>query len=297
LAKERNRNTSKYGRRSLWFGILSIVLPLAGVALWGFSSDIYVLSLELSGTVFWNLMHFSIVLAPILSILGMLSAMRQKKIAGRTRASTAGLIASCIGFFWILLATYSIPRLGSTIYFGPSMSDRFDEVNAQMQKELADTIKTSGERFVFNVLSLDVMRGVENTFYTGISNTDTGTRCFTVMLSCLKSLTPLGAGTAGCDGADGVNMLAGGAIPQSLQGTANYPTTALSPLWFKVFTETDIPAADVGVLSIYVQVGGGVRPSTYNMQAVVFKGSSDCGTDNGGIWSEYAKKEFYLRVK
>jgi hypothetical protein len=180
------------------------------------------------------------------------------------------------------------------------MSDRFDTVNVEMQKELTDKIRTSGELLVFNVLSLDVTRGVENTFYTGISNTDPGTRCFTMLLSCIKSLTPIGNGMAGCDGQDSQNMLAGGAIPPSLQGTGNYPTTTLAPLWFKVFTDVNIPASDVGVYPINVQVGG-VKPDTYLMEVVVFKYNQDCdGTIDPSpnpTWSEFQRKQFYIKLK
>jgi hypothetical protein len=167
------------------------------------------------------------------------------------------------------------------------MNERFEEVTTEMRKEMTDKIKSSGELLVFNVLAVDVSRGVEKTFFMGIQNTDTATRCYTVLFECIQPLTGVN-----CDPSQsGGNYIVGGENPASLPG---YPTVAVDPLWIQVFKQFDIGAQDVGVYPVKIQMGS-PSPDTYMMEVVVFKQSSACAM--GGTWDFFQKKQFYIKLK
>ncbi|MFH1510958.1 MAG: hypothetical protein ABIF10_04645 [Candidatus Woesearchaeota archaeon] len=170
------------------------------------------------------------------------------------------------------------------------MSSKFQEVSVEMQKEMTDKIRQSGELLVFNVLDIQVNRGVEQTFYMGLSNTDQTTKCFTVMFKCIKALT---TGNS-CDSVAGDNVWIGGEVDPGITGDSS---PQVSNPWVKVFTLVNIDSGSVGVYPVNIQIGSATQ-DTYLMEVLEYKSDTeDC--DNSPTWSGVAfqRKQFYIKLK
>jgi hypothetical protein len=170
-----------------------------------------------------------------------------------------------------------------------SMTKQFDQVSDEIEKELTDKIRTSGELLVFNKQKIDATRGVEDVFYMGVSNpgSPTSANCFNVLFRCIQTLSG-----ADCDPAGAVPNPAGvgGKAP------SGYTITMISEEWFNVFDEVNIEGGDVGVYPVYLQIAG-ASSDTYLVEIDVFQADAAC--DASPTWSNtpWQKKQFYIELK
>jgi hypothetical protein len=220
-----------------------------------------------------------------------------------------GSLSLSINAIVVLILAITILGLGLGFIrsqFG-GMTKQFTSVSEEVDKELTDKIRQSGELLTFNKMNIEVTRGVESMFYIGISNTETEARCFKVLFKCVKPLT----GTNCPSIPAAVNIAVGGNYP----GAAPWCTppacysdiiTTATLSWFKVFSDVNIQGLDVGVFPVYLQVGSATQ-DTYLMEVAMWKSTSTPGTSGctpGGLPLSVVypadpdqKKQFYVKVK
>ena len=215
------------------------------------------------------------------------------------RRNKKGSLSLSINAIVVLILAITILGLGLGFIrnqFG-AMNKRFDDVQREIQDELIDKIKTSGELLVFNIQDIQVKRGVEEKFYMGISNpSSTGTsRCFLVLFRCMQAL-----GTTGgvCDTALTNPIGVGGDNTQSYD--PSIITGWVNTLWFKAFPTVDIAGGDVGVYPITLQVAA--SPATYMVEVDVFMADADGPCAAAAFTLDatalpWQKKQFYVEVK
>ncbi|MFH1510366.1 MAG: hypothetical protein ABIF10_01640 [Candidatus Woesearchaeota archaeon] len=265
------------GRWGRLLGITAMALLIAGLIImflskgWGGIMDRGLYNLSLA----------CLALGTVCSIIALATHIR------RSWDSSANLIVGSI-LFGVLTAIsgYLLVSGIAAAYPAYEIGERYQREIDKHTHELTASMKSAQEIFALDDYNFKLERGIESTHYLGIANTDDGTRCFRVALLCINSLDGLG-----CDANGAGNQLVGGEIPSSLR--ARYPMPTLENPWFKIFTFGEINATDTRSYPYTVQVGNVVR-TKYTMEAIVFKSSTDCS--QVGIWEEYARKEFYLKL-
>jgi len=195
------------------------------------------------------------------------------------------------------------------------MTKQFTGVSEEIDKELTDKIRTSGEILTFNKENMEVKKGVEDTFYIGISNTDGFNQCFQIQVGCVKALSS-GNGCLVATGGPYNHVLVGGTAGAANGIPAYSPITTFAPgvtapTWFRVFSKVDIGGSDVGVYPIYVQIPAAAQ-DTYLMEINVYSTKSVAPAFPNGVkcsdaaaalpgtnyWNQnvYQTKQFYVTV-
>ena len=194
----------------------------------------------------------------------------------------------------VLILAITILGLGLGFIRGQfgGMTKQFTGVSAEIDKELTDKIRTSGEILTFNKENIDAKTGVADTFYIGISNTAGTPRCFKVQVNCIKPLTE----GKFCDGLANGIPVGGNAPGVGTPGTS----------WFKVFTDVTIGGQDIGVFPVTVQIPSATQ-DTYLMEVDVFQSTTDPAPTDctsalaaytaGNPPPTYQTKQFYVTVQ
>ncbi|MFH1510365.1 MAG: hypothetical protein ABIF10_01635 [Candidatus Woesearchaeota archaeon] len=198
------------------------------------------------------------------------------------------------------LLVHTLLVLASIALLGAATNALYEQVSKENTQGLLtpnknvvpqrDKIRYSGELLIFNVLDLQVSRGVKQTFYMGLSNTDQNAKCFTVMFKCIKALTEGNS----CDAVAGDNVWVGGERDTGITGET---ITEVANPWVKVFTLVNIDSGSVGEYPVIIQIGSATQ-DTYLMEVLEYKSDTgDC--DNSPTWSGVAfqRNQFYIKVK
>ncbi|MBI4016613.1 MAG: hypothetical protein HY363_02875 [Candidatus Aenigmarchaeota archaeon] len=164
---------------------------------------------------------------------------------------------------------------------------------AKMKEQLRKNIEESGELFVMSEgAEMEIKKGAPKKFYFGVRNTASSQVCYRVAVRCLKPFT---SGTQ-CSAASGAeNVLVGG---KDNSGTV----PATGDQWFKLLDEFSVPANEVYVSPVTLQVSGNVKPDTYLMEVSVYKsneeGKSCAETSNwpSEAGETYQNKRFHIIV-
>lgn len=196
----------------------------------------------------------------------------------------------------IVVLILAITILGLGIGFIRSqfgtLGKQFTDVSQEIQSQLIEKIRESGDLLVFNRAELQASIGKKDVFYIGIKNTASNPNpekdsiCYRVGVKCISSLNPENQ----CTPLAPTNAVVGGVI--FTQGTEERPNPDYR--WFQLFEQADIKNNDVGVFPITVQIAK-ANPDTYSMELNVYKGSDDCGA-GGGTWETrpYQSKQFFV---
>lgn len=178
----------------------------------------------------------------------------------------------------VLILAITILGLGLNFIknnFG-AVEQQFGTVSEELQDEMVEKIKESGELLVFNKLELDLKKGNPEKFYIGIKNTDAAAACFNISFECQ---TPQTAGTF-CDGA-ALNYIS------ATTGAAD------SLNWFSLFQQKEVKSGETFVTPVDLLIPTAAS-DTYLMRVYVRKGPSGCAA--AGTWVDYAEKDFFINL-
>jgi hypothetical protein len=176
-----------------------------------------------------------------------------------------------------------------------SLNKRFTDVSAEIQSELVQKIRESGDLLVFNRAELTTTVGTKDTFYIGIKNSGgvsdpnspgSDSACFAVAIKCLRPLKASNQCTPYQPDRN-TPVVVGGAVPN--------PPDAGQPeyQWFQIFDQVDIKNNDVGVYPVYVQIAK-ATPDTYSMELDVYKGTGSCSSSPEFDPNPYQSKQFFV---
>ncbi len=168
-----------------------------------------------------------------------------------------------------------------------SLQKQFTGVSKEIETQLLDKIRTSGELLVFNVETIDAKTGVSDTLYMGIKNTLTpaeGSKsvCFAISIKCIKALK---------DDSKCADDVANNAVVGGYAGPEDTKSTGAS--WFSIFDTVDIKEGTVSVYPVKYQIAK-AKADTYIMELSVLneKDNKDC--TNKGEFLEFQKKQFFI---
>ncbi len=191
----------------------------------------------------------------------------------------------------IVVLILAITILGLGIGFIRSqfggLTKQFTQVNAEIQDQLINKIKESGDLLVFDRAELQAGIGKKEAFYIGIKNTasnpatEKDSVCYRLAVKCIRALKPENT----CPGVN--NVIVGGK-------NANGETPANSDsTWFQMFDEVDIKNNEVGVFPITVQIAK-ANPDTYAMDFQISKDSDSNDCVGQGTFTPYQSKQFFV---
>ncbi len=182
-----------------------------------------------------------------------------------------------------------------------TVTAKFEEASQDIENEVIDKIRQSGDILTFDKARLVVERGKPITFYAGIKNTDSKyARCFKLKFVCQSALT---AGNECFDGAEGAPVFVGGIDPyddlvvgeNDIVGTAWFTTVPIS-----------VNKLDIQVIPVKVQVPDAAA-DIYTMRVELYQNNDAyVGDEQGctnavqeGSYSEspIQSKQFFLEVK
>lgn len=156
------------------------------------------------------------------------------------------------------------------------ITKQFGAVSEEIQAQMIDKIKESGELVTFNTLQFELQRGKDKQLYMGIRNTG-DSNCFYVRFLCVDSI------------ATGVTD----------EACPDMETTTTSWNWFTTFEQKFIEGGDIAVLPIKVQTQGNPPAGTYNGKVEVrVPATQDISCQQGFDSSQqHASKEFFIEVR
>ena len=157
------------------------------------------------------------------------------------------------------------------------ITKQFGAVSEEIQAQMIDKIKESGELVTFNTLQFELQRGKDKQLYMGIRNTGDD-NCFYVRFFCVDSIA---TGVTDVD------------CPPMSSATSNWN-------WFTTFEEKSIEAGDIAVIPIKVQTQGNPSAGTYNGKVVVKAPASanlDCSAGAFDSAVDHSSKEFFIEVR
>jgi hypothetical protein len=169
------------------------------------------------------------------------------------------------------------------------LTKQFTAVNAEIQDQLINKIKESGDLLVFDRAELQAGVGKKDVFYIGVKNTASNADqtknsvCYHVGIRCIRALKS----DNHCITDTGQDLVPVGGIVEGVAADTNYA-------WFQMFDQVDIKNNDIGVYPITVQIAK-AKPDTYAMEILVEKDDSnaDCST-GGGVFKPYQSKQFFV---
>ena len=189
------------------------------------------------------------------------------------KISRAGSLQLSINAIVVLILAITLLGLGLGFIkkqFG-TVSAKFDEASQDIETEMINKLKSSGDLLAFDKMRIVTERGKPFNFYVGIKNTDSGgelrkSSCFQLKFYCKQALSdpdyPVG---------EGENNVANG--------------------WFSTFETITIDPLDVEVVPVKLQLSS--TPSdTYNMKIELLQ-NPQCS----GSFEPLTSKQFFLEVK
>ncbi|MEK6849236.1 MAG: hypothetical protein AABY01_01550 [Nanoarchaeota archaeon] len=192
----------------------------------------------------------------------------------------------------IVVLILAITILGLGIGFIRSqfggLTKQFTQVNAEIQDQLINKIKESGDLLVFDRAELQAGIGKKDAFYIGVKNTASNPEntkdsvCYRLAVKCIRALKPENRCPGEID-----NVIVGGK-----SYTGETPLSSDST-WFQMFDEIDIKNNEVGVFPITVQIAK-ANPDTYAMEFQVSKSTDSTECAMGAEQTPYQSKQFFI---
>ena len=211
------------------------------------------------------------------------------------RVNKKGALELSINAIVVLILAITILGLGIAFIKGQfgSLTKQFSKVSQELETQLKDKIRESGQLLVFEVDTVRAKVGTTDSFAIGIKNTvppaeGSSGVCFAVMIQCLSGLKdPDKCGLMGS------GVVVGG---QSTAPEGRPLPADADQQWFEIFKRITISQGDVFVGPVKVQVPS-VQPDTYLMKVTVFRdaGNNDCGNPSGS-WQFFQDKQFFVEL-
>lgn len=203
------------------------------------------------------------------------------------RVTKKGSLQLSINAIVILILAITLLGLGLGFIkkqFG-TVTAKFEEASQEIENEIIDKIRSSGEILAFDKISLTAERGKPQQFYIGVKNTDgANTRCYKFEFTCSQSLSSDYCASP---------LVVGGGVASDDGGKA----------WFTTFKGMTIEALDVQVAPVKLQIADAPQDS-YNLRIKLYQNQPvestppECADPTSVTqWSELASKQFFLEVR
>lgn len=190
----------------------------------------------------------------------------------------------------VLILAITILGLGIGFIRGQfgTLGKQFTDVSQEIQSQLIEKIRESGDLLVFNRAELQASIGKKDVFYIGIKNTASNpdqaktSVCYQVGIKCIRALKE----DNHCSFDTGQDDIAVGG---RIDGAPRDPNNA----WFELFDQIDIKNNDVGVFPITVQIAK-AKPDTYAMELTVYKEQGNLDCSQASVFTPYQSKQFFV---